>query len=428
MKKIGIGLLGFGVVGQGVWKLIRKNQQEMMNSSGIQLEIQTIYVRDRKARGEWSAEDPVFTTRWQDLIENEDVEIVVELMGDVAMARECIHAALDAGKDVVTANKALLALHGAELTQKAERAGVQLRYEASVAGGIPVLQALRESLSANRIESIMGIVNGTTNYILTRMTQEKLNFEDVLQEAQEKGYAEADPTADVDGYDAAHKLTILASLGFRTSVQFQQVYREGIQGITPTDIEFADELGYRIKLLAIARENQGQIELRVHPTMIPHQHPLAAVQDVFNAVYVRGNAVGELMFYGQGAGDMPTASAVVGDVINAAGNLGRTDAPRYPLHIPGNGKQAQPMEETVSAYYVRLLVKDIPGVLGRIATTFGRCGVSLLSVIQKGETNPVSLVFVTHKTKEVALHQAIRDIQTVDELTAVASVIRVEDL
>ncbi|MDW7671054.1 MAG: homoserine dehydrogenase, partial [Bacillota bacterium] len=253
-------------------------------------------------------------------------------------------------------------------------------------------------------------------------------FEEALKGAQEHGYAEADPTADVEGFDAAHKLTLLASLGFKTSVDFQQVYREGINRIAPLDIEYGKELGYVIKLLAIARDLNGKIELRVHPTMIRKDHPLAAVNDAYNAVYIQGNAAGELMFYGKGAGALPTASAVMGDVINIARHFGHPNPPEYPLHYSPNGKKVQHMDETTTAYYIRLLVKDIPGVLGHIATTFGNNGVSLSSVIQKGETDPVSLVFVTHRTSEKAVQKAVEDIQSMNELMDVAAIIRVEDI
>lgn len=428
MIKMKVGLLGFGVVGQGVWQLLEMNRQELAEHAGIQVEVQRILVNNVNKKRVLSSESPLYTTQWEDVVYHEEIQTIVELMGGINPAYECIKAALKSGKNVVTANKALLAQHGVELTELAEEHHVQLRYEASVAGGIPVLQAIRESLAANVIDSIMGIVNGTTNYILTRMTQEGSTFQDALRAAQEQGYAEADPTADIEGFDAAHKLTLLASLGFKTEVSFKKVYREGINKISPMDIEYAAELGYVIKLLAIARSLNGKIEMRVHPTMIPSGHPLAAVNDAFNAVYVRGNAVGELMFYGKGAGALPTASAVMGDVINMARHQHQANPPAYPLHYGYSGKEVQNMDETSTAFYVRLLVKDIPGVLGRIATTFGRCGVSLSSVIQKGETDPVSLVFVTHITRELALRQAVKDILLMDELVEVASVIRVEEL
>ncbi len=428
MTRMKIGLLGFGVVGQGVWQLLEMNGQEMVNDAGVQVVVQKILVSDVKKDRILSSDNPLYTTQWEDIVYHDDIQTVVELMGGINPAYQYIKEALKSGKNVVTANKALLAQHGVELTELAEEHKVQLRYEASVAGGIPVLQAIRESLSANVINSMMGIVNGTTNYILTRMTQEGSTFRDALQAAQEQGYAEADPTADIEGFDAAHKLTLLASLGFKTEVSFHKVYREGIDKISPLDIEYAKELGYIIKLLAIARNLNGKIEMRVHPTMIPGGHPLAAVNDAYNAVYVKGNAVGELMFYGKGAGALPTASAVMGDVINVARHQQQVNPPSYPLHYQPSGKEVQSMDETSTAFYIRLMVKDIPGVLGRIATTFGSCGVSLSSVIQKGQTDPVSLVFVTHKTRELALRQAVKDILLMDELVEVASVIRVEEL
>lgn len=428
MKTVHIGLLGFGVVGQGVWQLLQANQEEISHQTGTQVSVKKILVRDPEKNRVLPASDSRLTTSWETILQDSDIQIVVELMGGIEPARKYITEALEAGKHVVTANKALLAQHGTELTRLATDRGVQLRYEASVAGGIPVLQAIRESLCANRLTSIMGIVNGTTNYILSKMTREKTTFEEALAEAQNKGYAEADPTADVEGFDAAHKLTILASLGFQTTVDFSQVYREGINRITPLDIEYADELGYVIKLLAIARDLEGKIELRVHPTMIAAAHPLASVQDAYNAVYIQGNAVGDLMFYGRGAGDLPTASAVMGDVLNVTQHRDNGHAPTYPLAYRPNGKKVQSMDETNTAYYIRLLVKDVPGVLGRIATAFGNCGVSLSSVIQKGDADPVSLVFVTHRTREIAVQQAIKDIRLMNELVEVAGIIRVEDI
>lgn len=428
MIRMKIGMLGFGVVGQGVWQLLEMNKQEMADHEGIQVDVHRILVSDLGKSRILPANSPLYTTQWEEVVHDEEIETVLELMGGINPAYHCIKEALQAGKHVVTANKALLAQHGVELSKLAEEHKVQFRYEASVAGGIPVLQAIRESLSANVISSIMGIVNGTTNYILTRMTQQGSTFQDALQAAQEQGYAEADPTADIEGFDAAHKLTLLASLGFKTEISFQKVYREGIDKISPIDIEYATELGYVIKLLAIARNLNGKIEMRVHPTMIPGKHPLASVNDAYNAVYVKGNAVGELMFYGKGAGALPTASAVMGDVLNVARHQQQANPPAYPLHYHTSGKATQNMDETSTAFYIRLLVKDVPGVLGRIATTFGSCGVSLSSVIQKGETDPVSLVFVTHKTRELALRQAIKDILLMEELVEVASVIRVEEL
>ncbi len=429
MEKVKIGLLGFGTVGQGVWKTVRMNRDDLIHNAGLDVEISKILVRDMGKDREINPDSSFLTTNPLDIIEDESIQIVVELVGGIEEAKDFLEKAIEKGKHVVTANKALLALHGKELTEKAEKRGVQLRYEASVAGGIPILHAIRESLSANRIEKIMGIVNGTTNYILTRMSREGISFDEALKEAQNKGYAEADPTADVDGFDAAHKLTILASLGFKSGVDFEQVYCEGIRRMTPTDIEYAKELGFAVKLLAIGTEREGKLELRVHPTFIDEDHPLAAVNDAFNAVFIEGNAVGELMFYGKGAGDMPTASAVLGDIINVSRNQHHPNPQAYRLDFPKNRKHIMSMEETQTGYYIRFMVKDSPGVLGEIASTFGKNGVSLSSVIQKGEgEESVPLVFITHKTRESAVQKTIRQIQKFDAVTEVANLIRVEAL
>lgn len=429
MEKVKIGLLGFGTVGQGLWKTIQLNKKELNQNSDIDVEISKILVRDMEKEREIKLHKDFLTTNPMDIIEDPSIQVVVELVGGIEEAKAYLDKAIENGKHVVTANKALLALHGKELTEKAEIKGLQLRYEASVAGGIPILHSIRESLSANRIEKIMGIVNGTTNYILTRMSQEGISFEEALQEAQNKGYAEADPTADVDGFDAAHKLTILASLGFKSGVKFEQVYREGIRCMTPTDIEYAKELGFSVKLLAIGTECEGEIQLRVHPTLIDEKHPLAAVNDAFNAVFVEGNAVGELMFYGKGAGDMPTASAVLGDIISISRNWHHPHPQGYQLDFPQNRKSVMPMEKTKTAYYIRFMVKDSPGVLGRIASTFGENGVSLSSVIQKGEgEESVPLVFITHKTHEAAVQKTIHQIRKFQAVTEVANLIRVETL
>ncbi|RQD72580.1 MAG: homoserine dehydrogenase [Tindallia sp. MSAO_Bac2] len=429
MEKIKIGLLGFGTVGQGVWKTIEMNRDELLKNTGLQISISKILINNLEKKRDIVPGAGVLTTNPEEIFEDDSIQIVVELVGGTDQAKSYLEKAIEKGKHVVTANKALLALYGKELTEKAETKGVQLRYEASVAGGIPILQSIQESLSANRIERIMGIVNGTTNYILTKMSREGVGFEDALAEAQQKGYAEADPTADVDGYDAAHKLTILAALGFKAGIDFQQVYREGIRRITPTDIEFAEELGYAVKLLAIGTEKEGKIELRVHPTFIDKDHPLAAVKDAFNAVFVEGNAVGELMFYGKGAGDLPTASAVLGDIIGVSQNLHHPHPQAYKLDFSNSAKTVVPMEDTQTAYYIRFMVKDRPGVLGRIASTFGGNGVSLSSVIQKGEgEGAVPLVFITHKTKESSVQKTIRQIKELEAVQEVANLIRVESL
>ncbi|MDP4178173.1 MAG: homoserine dehydrogenase, partial [Bacillota bacterium] len=330
-------------------------------------------------------------------------------------------------KHVVTANKALISTYGDELLALAEEMGVMLYFEGSVAGGIPIIHGLNESLTANKIEEIVGIINGTTNYILTKMTLEGMEFEEALKEAQDKGYAEADPTSDVEAYDAVYKLTVLSSIAFGTEVDVKKVYREGITKISKADIEYAKELGYCIKLLAIGKDNDGVLELRVHPTLIPYRHPLANVNDAYNAIFIKGNAVGDLMLYGKGAGDMPTGSAVVSDIISILRyNINSTN--KVSLRSNYWDKEVASMEKTVSEYYIRVAVRDVPGVLGDLTTVFGNNGVSLYSVIQKGKTGDdvVSVVFVTHNTQEGSVNKAIAEIKKLSSVKDVESIIRVK--
>ncbi|MBB6215760.1 homoserine dehydrogenase [Anaerosolibacter carboniphilus] len=428
MGKIKIGLMGFGTVGSGVWKIIQENRDKIIENCGYEIEVSKILVQDLAKKRDDAIAKEMFTDNPTDILEDENIEIIIEVMGGIEPAKEYILEAIKRRKHVVTANKALLASHGGVLMKAAKEANVKLLYEASVAGGIPIIHAIKESLSANRINRIMGILNGTTNYILTKMTSEKMEFETVLKEAQGKGYAEADPTSDVGGYDAAYKLTILARLAFGIDVKIEDVYREGITNITPIDIEYATELGYVIKLLAIAKEVNGEIELKVHPTFIPKEHPLAAVGDAFNAVYVKGNAVGELMFYGKGAGDLPTGSAVVGDIISII-REGKHQNKRVSEKNEKNQNRIKDMGSNQGEYYVRLLIKDYPGVLGKIASLFGKYNVSLSSVIQKGKEEPaVSLVFITHDTVELNVQYALTDIAKLPEVIRIANLIRVENV
>lgn len=426
MQKIKIGLLGFGTVGSGVWKILQDNKAIIEKNCGYEVEVAKILVQNMTKKREGIDHTDIFTDNPKDILEDPTIEIVVEVMGGIEPAKEYILKAIENKKHIVTANKALIASHGDQLILAAKKAQVELYYEASVAGGIPIIHAIKESLSANRVYNIMGILNGTTNYILTKMTAENMDFETALKQAQDKGYAEADPTSDVEGYDAVYKLAILARLAFGSYVPFEDVYREGITKITPMDIEYARELGYVIKLLAIAKEADGQIELKVHPTFVPQEHPLAAVGDAFNAVFVKGNAVGDLMFYGRGAGDLPTGSAVLGDLINI---IKKKDLQKrlYENGFDQNEKRVISMEESQSEYYIRLLVKDIPGVFGKVATEFGRHQVSLSSVIQKGREEPsVSLVFITHETTEQKVQMALKDIVNIPEVVQLANLIRVE--
>ena len=425
MKKVRIALLGLGNVGKGVWNILQKNGEEIAQRSGYDIEIAKILVRDvNKDRGVKVPKE-LLTDDFNDIINDDSIEIIVELMGGIEPAMEYILKSARKKKNVVTANKMLIATHGKEIFKEIEENGVSINFEASVAGGIPVINGINENLAANKIEEIKGIINGTTNYILTKMTLEGMNFADALKEAQEKGYAEADPTSDVEGHDAAYKLAILAALAFETEVDIKDVYSEGITKITAGDIAFAKEMGYVVKLLAIAKENDGKLELRVHPTMIPSIHPLANVNDAFNAVFIRGNAVGELMLYGRGAGELPTGSAVVGDIISVL----RSEREGTNINLSHyTDKEVSSMDAVIGEYYIRMSVKDMPGVLGKIATKLGENGVSINSFVQKpvkGEF--ATVVFITHKGLEGNVNKALREIGEMNEINKVESILRIEE-
>ena len=427
MKKVKIALLGFGTVGTGTWQIINDNREEIVKHCGYEIEISKILVQDTTKKRNIDIPEDVLTSNFDDIVNDDEIEMVVELMGGIDQAKEYILEAIKRKKHIVTANKALIANFGKEIIEAAEQEDVKFFYEASVCGGIPIIHSIKESLTGNKIQEIIGIVNGTTNFILTKMTKEKASFKDVLKEAQDLGYAEADPTADIEGYDAAHKLTILASLAFNTPVNFDEVYREGISKIDKIDIEYAEQMGYIIKLLAIAKEKEGELELRVHPTFISKNHPLASVNDSFNAVFLKGNAVGELMFYGRGAGDLPTGSAVVGDIVSILKNrYNPYSLTQFNSNMPN--KKVKHMDDVTCEYYVRLMVDDQPGVLGKIASCFGKNGVSLSSVIQKGENvRPVALVFVTHYTTEGNVQKAMEEIRRMPDVIEVANIIRLEN-
>ncbi|KEI01972.1 homoserine dehydrogenase [Clostridium botulinum] len=428
MKKVNIAILGLGNVGRGVWKILNANKEEIKERSGYDIEVSKILVRDiNKDRGVEIPKD-IITTNPEEIFQDNNIKVILELMGGVSPAKEYMIRAMKNKKHVVTANKMVLATEGAVLSRVAQEEGVRLCYEASVAGGIPIIHGLTESLTANKIEQIIGIINGTTNYILTKMHLDNMDFTEALKEAQEKGYAEADPTSDVEGYDAVYKLGILTYLAFGKKVNVSSIYREGIQNIESIDIDYAKEFGYVIKLLAIVKDIDNTLELRVHPTMIPERHPLANVNDSFNAIFLKGNAVGDLMMYGRGAGDLPTGSAVVGDLISVLRN--ETD-PLFKLskHKLGKTKKVNNMEQTECEYYIRITVKDEPGVLGKITTILGDNSVSLLSVIQKGKgQNFVNLVFVTHKTLEGNINNSIDTIKTLSSVKKIENIIRVEKL
>lgn len=426
-KVIRIGLMGLGTVGRGVYRILKDNSLGVRQKVGAGIEIKKILVRDPAKSRDLNLDPALLTTDYQDIIGDPEIDLVVELIGGVDQAFPYGLAALKEGKSLITANKDMIALYGKELFETAEAHRAEVLFEASVAGGVPIIRPLKECLAANRIQQVIGIINGTTNYMLTRMTEEGLDFQEVLREAQTLGYAEADPSADVEGYDAARKLAILSSIAFNVRVPLEKVFVEGITKISAVDIAYAGELHCVVKLLGIAKETDEGLELRVHPALLAESHPLAAVNDVYNAIFIRGDAVGDVMFYGRGAGELPTASAVVADVMSAARHL--------LYNVPGivnctcfEEKSIKPMGTTLTKYYVRLQAVDKPKVLAGISSVFGDNEVSLASVIQKQNSeNKAEIVLVTHEVWEENLQkalQAIKELATVYEIT---SVIRVEE-
>src|SRR6476660_4849192 len=409
-----VGILGCGHVGSALVRLIHDHADVIEARSGVPLEVARVAVRDlTKDRG-LPLPAILFTDDAASVVGDPDVDIVVEVIGGIEPARSLIVDALMAGKPVVTANKELVATHGRQLFETAEGAGVDILFEASVGGGIPLIRPLRESLAGDRIRRVMGIVNGTTNYILTNMTDAGASFADALAEAQRLGFAEADPTADVEGYDAAAKAAIMASIAFGARVVAGDVYREGITEITLDDIASARDLGYVVKLLAVAEELDGQVAVRVHPAMVPVRHPLAAVRDSFNAVFIEGDAVGELMLYGRGAGGGPTASAVLGDLVDAAKNLveGRKGATIGTLAL----KPILAIDDVESQFYLMMEVPDRPGVLHAISGVFAEHGVSIRSMQQRERGDDARLIFVTHKAKESDLRATVRALRDVEQV------------
>jgi len=424
MRKITIGFLGCGNVGGGVFALLQETAGQIAHRDGIEFVLKRALVRDiHKAR---SVPIPVrlLTDRPEDVLDDPQIDIVLEFLGGEQPAVDYMLRALRKGKTVVTANKVALALGWHLLQAEAQKHGAGLYYEASVCGAIPVIRALTDSLQANRIDAVMGIINGTTNYILTRMAKEGKDYAQVLFDAQRLGLAEPDPSADVDGYDAAYKLSVLASLAFHAHVPMQRIYREGIGGVSARDIAYGKEMGLTLKLLAVAKRNGSVVEVRVHPTFVPNEHPLASVSGAFNAVFLKGHAFGEMMFYGQGAGDAPTASAVVSDLIMAAA------APRHRHPTFANQEQASPELDFdtnwASVYFIRLSASDKPGVLSAITGCFGANEVSIASMVQHtgADGDRVPLVFVTHRAHEQSVMQALKDMKPADAM--VESVIRVE--
>ncbi len=424
MKKIKIGLIGLGTVGGGVVEIIRKHHDDFLKHHGVDIEIARIASRSRSKAVNHGVED-IFTTDVHSVASDSDLDIIVELIGGTGVAKDVILEALSAGNHVVTANKAVIATYGNEVFDAASKNGVSIQFGGSVGGGIPIIGPMKHSLVANEITSIIGIINGTTNYILTRMAEDNMDYNEALREAQRIGYAEANPSADVDGFDAAAKIAILASIGFNSRVNMDDVHTEGISKITSADLDFANEMGYALKLLAVANKLDEGIEIRVHPAMISKTHPLSRVNGAFNAIFVVGDFVGETMFYGGGAGMGPAASAVVGDIIETAKLLadgvtvfrGCTCTESLPI---------LPMDGLSTEYYMRIPVYDRPGVFAEIAKIFAKLEISIKSVVQRGgDGRTTDLVVITHVANERAIQDSIVDIMKTNVIVSEPQLIRV---
>jgi homoserine dehydrogenase len=432
MREIGVGVLGMGTVGAGVVQILTVNAAEIERRLGARLRLSKVADQDIETDRGVTVDPALLTTDVADVLDNPDVQIVVELIGGYEPAKNFILRAIGNGKHVVTANKALLAVHGDEVFAAAREKGVEIGFEGSVCCGIPILRAVREGMAANRVHTVLGILNGTTNYILTEMKEKGESFGRVLREAQRLGYAEADPTFDVEGVDAAHKITLLSTMAFGCRVPFAAVYTEGVGGITPQDIQYAVDFGYDVKLLAVAKNDGRRVEVRVHPTMIPSDHLLADVRGVYNAVYVDADFMGPTLYYGQGAGRRATASAVVGDIVEQArdvllGVSGRVPPRAYREELLAEAR-LKPIEEVVCQYYLRFTAIDKPGVLSKISGLLGEHGISIESVVQKGRDagQAVPLVIMTHEAKEADVRRALGEIGTLQVTLGAPALIRIE--
>ncbi len=424
---IQIGLLGLGVVGSGTVAVIERNREMIEKKIGCPICIRRIAVRDLNKPRLIQVDRRLLTTDPNEVLDDPKTDIVCELIGGVEPALSFVMRALKNGKHVVTANKEMIAKEGHGVLEEAARRNLDFQFEGSVAGGIPIIQPMKNALAANRIEELIGIVNGTTNYILTRMANERADFEQVLKEAQQRGYAEADPTNDIDGYDAQYKIAILSSIAFTSRVDVNSVYCEGIRKVTRADMDYAHELGYTIKLVGVTRKVDEQtVQVRVHPALLPLAHPLASTNDVYNAIYLRGDAVGDVMFYGRGAGSMPTGSAVVGDIIDVCRNImlgatGRVGCTCF------ERKRIQPIEEVITRYYIRMQVADRPKVLAAIATVLGDHEVSIESVVQKSRAADLSeIVWVTHEVLERNMRNSLDEIARLPVVKSIENWMRVE--
>ncbi len=427
-KSVNVGIIGFGTVGSGTARVLVENAGLLRDRLGFPVTLRRIADLDIKRDRGIKLPKGTLTTNADDILNDPEIDIVVELIGGIRKAKELILKAIKNKKNVVTANKALLAEEGAEIFKEAERQGVTLGFEASVAGAIPIIKVVSESLIANRINAAYGIVNGTSNFILTKMTNEGADFATVLKEAQALGYAEADPTLDIEGIDSAHKLTLLASLCYGIPLSFRKVYVEGITKITPLDISFASELGFKIKLLAIAKASDGKVELRVHPTMLPADTLISKVDGVLNAVYVNGDMTGDTLYYGRGAGDLPTGSAVVSDIADIARIVMSGGPAKVPMRLSAKPMKIKPIEDIESMYYFRFTAMDKPGVLSKISGILGKNRISIASVIQKGRMlgGAVPLIILTHKAREKDVRKSLAEIDRLPIVSEKSHLIRVE--
>lgn len=426
--KIKVGLMGFGTVGTGVVRLVDSYKEDFFNQTGSVIEVSRILVRNPEKERSIFVNSDIVTTDPRELIYDQEVEVIIEVMGGIEPARTYILEAIEQGKHIVTANKDLMAIHGEELIKKAREHGCDLFYEASVAGGIPIINAIVEGFSSDRITKIMGIVNGTTNYILTKMSHEQASFDEVLQEAQQLGYAEADPTSDVEGLDAARKMAILSSLGFHVGMNLEDVSVRGISKVTLEDIKYGEQLGYTMKLIGIAKKDDELIEVSVEPTFVKNTHPLANVNGVFNAVYVYGEAVGETMFYGPGAGELPTATAVLSDLVTVVKNI-KLGVNGRNMATPYNVKKLKREEDIYAKYFIRLIVNDESGVLAQIAKLMAAEKISLEKVLQEPyPSNPkkAELILVTHQASKKCINNVLAAFENVDYIEKVKSCYRVE--
>ncbi len=425
MKKVGVAILGLGVVGGGTYQILTQHREFYQRTQDVDIVVESVLELNRERARSLGVPEEKIASNIAEIVSNPDVNIVVEVIGGIDAAREFVLAALNAGKTVVTSNKELFCKYSHELERAAKRQNAGLYFEASCVGGVPIIRTLLDGVQANVITSMMGIINGTTNYILSKMTDEGSSYEDCLKEAQRLGYAEANPTADVEGFDAAYKLSILSSLAFHTKVPFSKVFREGITGVSKEDIADGKTMGYVLKLLAIGKQSPEGIEVRVHPTFVRKDHPLAAVNDSFNAVYLTGDSVGDVMLYGRGAGALPTGSAIVSDIIYAATHSEN----KYSTfkNTANADKDVKFVSDFKSAYYMRLTVEDRAGILAKIASIFSKNGISIVEMVQKPARadGKVPLVLITHETKELSVRAAVAKIDALEEVGHVDTVLRV---